>query len=65
MQKYLPVLRARRERRLQKQNKQANNARGAILSGGIVLSLLLGVFIILGAFATRNRVTVSSGWKVL
>ena len=51
MQKYLPVLRARRERRLQKQNKQANNARGAILSGGIVLSLLLGVFIILGAFA--------------
>ncbi len=50
MQKYLPVLRARRERRLQKQNKQANNARGAILSGGIVFSLLLAVFIILGAF---------------
>jgi membrane peptidoglycan carboxypeptidase len=51
MQKYLPVLRARRERRLQKQNKQANNTRGVILSGGILLSLLLAALIILGAFA--------------
>lgn len=47
----LPILRARRERRLEKQNKQSARARGAIISGGIVLSLLLAVGIILGAFA--------------
>ncbi len=51
MQKYLPVLRARRERRLQKQNQQANNSRGAILSGGIVFSLFLAAAILLGALA--------------
>ena len=47
----LPILRARRERRLEKQNKQSARTRGAIISGGIVLSLLLAVGIILGAFA--------------
>ncbi|MFN8384623.1 MAG: transglycosylase domain-containing protein [Anaerolineales bacterium] len=47
----LPILRARRERRLEKQNKQSARARGAIISGGIVLSLFLAVGIILGAFA--------------
>ncbi len=47
----LPILRARRERRLEKQNKQSAHTRGAIISGGIVLSLLLALAIILGAFA--------------
>ena len=47
----LPILRARRERRLNGQNKKSNRERGAILSIGIILSLLLGVVIILGAFA--------------
>jgi membrane carboxypeptidase/penicillin-binding protein len=47
----LPILRARRERRLEKQNKKSARARGAILSGGIVLSILLAAAILLGAFA--------------
>lgn len=51
MQKYLPVLRARRDRRLKKQDQKENRARGAILSGGIIFSLLLAVLIIVGAFA--------------
>jgi membrane carboxypeptidase/penicillin-binding protein len=51
MSSTLPVLRARRERRLDKQKRSENRARGAILSGGIVLSILLGAAILLGAFA--------------
>ena len=51
MPSILPVLRARRERRLEKQKRNENRRRGAILSGGIILSLLLGLLIILGAFA--------------
>ncbi|MBL8102888.1 MAG: transglycosylase domain-containing protein [Anaerolineales bacterium] len=47
----LPILRARRERRLEKQNNQSARLRGAIISGGIVLLLLLAAGIILGAFA--------------
>jgi membrane carboxypeptidase/penicillin-binding protein len=47
----LPILRARRERRLDKQKRADNRARGAILSGGILLSILLGAAILLGAFA--------------
>lgn len=47
----LPILRARRERRLEKQNNQSARLRGAIISGGIVLSLLLALGIMLGAFA--------------
>jgi membrane carboxypeptidase/penicillin-binding protein len=47
----LPILRARRERRLNQQNKKSNRERGAILSIGIILSLILGAAIILGAFA--------------
>src|SRR5688572_7414048 len=47
----LPILRARRERRLAGQNKDSNRKRGAILSIGIILSLVLGLVIILGAFA--------------
>ena len=45
------VLRARRERRLDKQNNRSARLHGAIISGGIVLSLLLAVGIMLGAFA--------------
>lgn len=51
MSSILPVLRTRRERRLEKQKRNENRTRGAILSGGILLSLFLGVLIILGAFA--------------
>ena len=47
----LPILRARRERRLENQNKQSARVRGAIISGGILLSLLLALLIIFGAFA--------------
>ncbi len=47
----LPILRARRERRLNQQNKNSNHQRGFILSVGIVISILLGVMIMLGAFA--------------
>lgn len=47
----LPILRARRERRLNQQNNQSNRQRGFILSIGIIISILLGVVIILGAFA--------------
>ncbi|MCQ3936575.1 MAG: hypothetical protein DPW18_05955 [Chloroflexi bacterium] len=45
------VLRARRERRLDRQNRGASRLRGVLLSSGLVLSLMLGVVIILGAFA--------------
>ncbi len=47
----LPILRARRERRLNQQNKHSNRQRGFVLSIGIVISILLGVVIILAAFA--------------
>lgn len=47
----LPILRARRERRLNRQKQSENRARGFILSGGILLSILLGAAILLGAFA--------------
>jgi membrane peptidoglycan carboxypeptidase len=47
----LPILRARRERRLDKQKRSENRARGAILSGGIVFSIILAAVILLGAFA--------------
>jgi membrane peptidoglycan carboxypeptidase len=47
----LPVLRARRERRLNRQKQSENRARGFILSGGILLSILLGAAILLGTFA--------------
>ncbi|GAB4543606.1 MAG: PBP1A family penicillin-binding protein [Anaerolineales bacterium] len=51
MQKYLPVLRARRERRLAKQRAAANRARGAALSVGMILSIALGALILFAAFA--------------
>ena len=51
MQKFIPILRSRRERRLAKQRTSSNRMRGALLSVGMVLSLLLAAIIILGAFA--------------
>jgi|GEM_PF-6286378 len=62
MQKYLPtpalrpqrgasVLRARRERRLEKQRKSSGRARCALLGFGMVFSLVLAALILLGAFA--------------
>lgn len=46
----LPILRARRERRLGNQKWNENRARGTILSLGLILSLIGGLIIILGAF---------------
>lgn len=51
MQKYLPILRSRRERRLAKQRADSNHARGALLSVGMVFSIFLAALILLGAFA--------------
>ncbi|MCK6584560.1 MAG: transglycosylase domain-containing protein [Anaerolineales bacterium] len=51
MRSTLPILRARRDRRLGKQKRDENRSRGAILSFGLILSLVLGSFIVLGAFA--------------
>jgi membrane peptidoglycan carboxypeptidase len=51
MQNFLPILRARRERRLAKQRISSNSARGALLGFGMVFSLFLAVLILLGAFA--------------
>ena len=47
----LPILRARRERRLEKQNKRSAQERGFVISVGIVISLLLAGVIVIGAFA--------------
>ena len=46
----LPILRARRERRLEGQNKRSAQGRGFIISVGIVISLLLAGVIVIGAF---------------
>jgi membrane peptidoglycan carboxypeptidase len=51
MKKYLPILRARRERRLDKQRKSSSRARGALLGFGMVFSLILAALILVGAFA--------------
>ncbi|MDO9300216.1 MAG: transglycosylase domain-containing protein [Anaerolineales bacterium] len=51
MQKFLPILRSRRERRLAKQRTSSNRARGALLSVGMVFSILLAALILFGAFA--------------
>ncbi len=47
----LPILRSRRERRLEKQRASSNRLRGVLLSVGMLISLILGALIILGAFA--------------
>jgi len=51
MQKFLPILRSRRERRLAKQRTSSNRARGALIGAGTIFSLALAAVIILGAFA--------------
>lgn len=47
----LPILRARRERRLEQQNKRSAQTRGMIVSAGLLVSLVLAAAIIIGAFA--------------
>ncbi|WKZ46610.1 MAG: transglycosylase domain-containing protein [Anaerolineales bacterium] len=47
----IPILRARRERRIEKRNKNEARARNAFLSAGMIFSLLLAAFIITSAFA--------------
>ncbi|MBI5962694.1 MAG: hypothetical protein HY863_04405, partial [Chloroflexi bacterium] len=54
MPSILPILRARRERRLAKQRTTSNRARGVLLTLGMILSLFLAALIILGAFAYAN-----------
>ena len=45
----LPILRSRRERRLDRQNKKSARGRGALLSLGMILSLVLAVLIVITA----------------
>ena len=47
----LPILRARRERRLEQQNKRSAQKRGMIISAGLLVSLLLAAVIMVSAFA--------------
>jgi membrane peptidoglycan carboxypeptidase len=51
MQKFLPILRARRERRLARQRATSNRTRGFVISAGMVVSVALGAIILLIAFA--------------
>ncbi len=47
----LPALRARRERRLEKQKKRSDRTRAALISLGMVVSLFLAALILISAFA--------------
>lgn len=47
----IPILRARRERRLNRQKRNENRSRGVIIGFGLLLSILLGTLIIGGVFA--------------
>ena len=49
MQQLTPILRARRERRLEKQRAASARGRGSLLGVGTLLSLALAALIILGA----------------
>ena len=49
MPSILPILRSRRERRLDRQRKQSARVRSVVLTTGMVLSILLAVFIFTGA----------------
>ncbi|MHB8777363.1 MAG: transglycosylase domain-containing protein [Anaerolineales bacterium] len=51
MPSMLPILRARRERRLEQQNKRSAQTRGMIISAGMLVSLILAAVIMVGAFA--------------
>ncbi|MCZ2128117.1 MAG: penicillin-binding protein [Anaerolineales bacterium] len=52
----LPILRARRERRLAKQKRNDNRSRGAALSVGLIVSMALGAALLLAAFAYADVV---------
>ncbi len=47
----LPILRARRDRRLAKQRTSSDRTRGVLLTVGMVFSIVLAASILLGAFA--------------
>src|SRR3990172_7158794 len=49
MSSMLPILRSRRERRLDRQNKKSARGRGALLSLGMILSLVLAASIVITA----------------
>src|SRR3989304_2367826 len=51
MREYLPILRARRERRLERLRKSEGRRRGAILSVGMVFSIVLAALILVTALA--------------
>ena len=51
MQQLTPILRARRERRLEKQRASSARGRGSLLGVGMVLSLVLAALIIVSALA--------------
>lgn len=50
----LPILRARRERRLVKQHASESRRRSLFVSAGMILSLIIAAFIIVTAFAYVN-----------
>ncbi|MCC6498782.1 MAG: penicillin-binding protein [Anaerolineales bacterium] len=50
----IPILRARRERRIEKRNKDEARARNVFLSAGMILSLILAALIAVAAFAYVN-----------
>ncbi len=50
----LPILRARRERRLTRQRNSESRTRNTLLSAGMILSLLIAALIIAAAFAYVN-----------
>ncbi len=52
----LPILRARRERRLTKQKRNENRSRNALLGAGLILSMALGATLLLAAFAYADIV---------
>lgn len=64
MPQITPILRERRKRRIAKQHKNEARTRNALLSAGMILSLLIAVFIIAAAFAyvslTRDLPSVQS-----
>ncbi|MBV6450503.1 MAG: Monofunctional biosynthetic peptidoglycan transglycosylase [Anaerolineales bacterium] len=50
----IPILRARRERRIERRHKNEARARNAFLSAGMIFSLLLAALIAVAAFAYIN-----------
>lgn len=54
MKELTPILRARRERRLNRQNQKSSRTRNALLSVGMIASILLAVLIITTAQAYAN-----------